>query len=352
MSSPSLKIFKNAPRVLLGAFFMLSSCENQKQENSPSVPQTQAENRQSPSLTKSLSSLKKPAPKQGKQPAQEKIRFLSYNLKNYLTMEIFRKGGLKEKRSKDPREIDALIHIITHENPQILGICEIGTPEDLSDLQARLKMAGLDLPHRVHAGGFDPVRHLAILSAYPILKNNSVTHLPFQIGKSERLMGRGILSVLIDLPLGPTHFIGLHLKSKRPLKNLDQAEIRLSEARLAKAHCNAILETDPSARLVVYGDINDTRKTPTLFTLTGRSNSHKHLADVFVKDSRDHLWTHYWAYQQQYARLDYVFTSRAMTPFIDLENSYLSDHDRWNQASDHRAVLVTFQTHPHPPSKK
>lgn len=268
---------------------------------------------------------------------------MSYNLKNYLSMEVYRKGGIKEKRPKDPAEIEAIIDIITREKPHILGICEIGTPEDLNNLQQRLKQNGLHLPHRVHTGGFDPVRHLAILSAYPILENNSQKNLPFQIGEFQRLMGRGILSVLIDLPIGPTHFVGLHLKSKRPLKYLDQASIRLQEARLAKNHCNTILQADPSAQLILYGDINDTPRTPTLSILRGRSHSKHHLKDIFVKDSRGQLWTYYWAYQQQYTRFDYVFTSRSATPLVNLKKSYLSDLEHWNQASDHRPIIITLQ---------
>ncbi len=338
--------FKNAPRILLGAFFLFSSCKNETPESSPPTSEAEAEGDTSTVTTPSVS---EEGQKNDSSPS-EGVRFMSYNIKNYLTMEVLRKGGVKEKRPKDPAEIDALIDIIAHEKPDILGICEIGTREDLAELQSRLKEAGIDLPHSIHAGGFDSVRHLAILSAFPILKNNSEHHLPFQIGEFERLMGRGILSVLIDLPGGPTHFVGLHLKSKRPLKEMDEAEIRLNEARLAKAHCDSILAADPEARIVVYGDMNDTRKTPPMSALMGRFNSKNYLGDVFVKDSRDHLWTHYWSYQQQYARFDYVLTSRSILPEVDMENSYVSDTPNWNEASDHRAVMVTFgkakNTHP------
>ena len=257
-------------------------------------------------------------------------------------MDVYVKGGVKEERPKDPVEIAALVDIIVSEKPDILGICEIGTKEDLAELQTKLKNAGLDLPHTVHAGGYDPVRRLAILSALPISANNSEDHLPFEINGRERLMGRGILSVTIDLPLGPTHFVGLHLKSKRPLSDFDEAEIRLNEARLAKAHCDRLMAENPEAHIVVYGDMNDTRKTPPMSALMGRSNSKNHLGDVFIKDSRGHLWTHYWSYQQQYARFDYVLTSKSLSPFIDMSRSYVSDTDNWNEASDHRATVVTF----------
>jgi len=270
------------------------------------------------------------------------VRFMAYNLKNYLTMDVYLKGGVKEARPKADEEVAAIIDIIIKQKPQILGICEIGTKEDLADLQSRLKAAGLDLPHAHHAGGMDTTRHLGLLSALPIAATNSQDDLSFQINDEEFLMRRGILDVTIDLPNGPTHFIGLHLKSKRPSNSFDEAEVRLNEARLAKVHCDAIIAKNPEARIVLYGDMNDTRKTPPLAIMMGRSNSNNYLEDAFVKDSRGHLWTHYWSYQQQYARFDFVLVSKTIKPEIDWEMSYIADPPNWFEASDHRPVVVTF----------
>jgi endonuclease/exonuclease/phosphatase family metal-dependent hydrolase len=336
---------KNAPRILFGAFFLFaSSCQDEPKVTSTPDPEPPPSQKKTTSPAETPAIPKEPAPEVAPEagPESTAIRFVSYNIKNYLSMEVYRKGGIKEKRPKDPSEIEALVEIIVSEKPDILGICEIGTADDLADLQSRLKKAGLDLPHTIHAGGFDSVRHLAILSALPIESNDSEHHLPFEIDGSERMMGRGILDVTINLPNGPTHFVGLHLKSKRPTKDFDEAEIRLSEARLAKAHCDAILAADPDARIVLYGDMNDTRKTPPMSALMGRSNAKNFLGDVFTKDSRGHLWTHYWSYQQQYARFDFVLVSRSIKPEVDMNHSYVGDPDNWNEASDHRPVIVTF----------
>lgn len=267
---------------------------------------------------------------------------MTYNVENYLTMTRYVEGGGKTLSAKDPKEIAALVEIILAEKPDILGICEIGTEEDLKDLQSRLKEAGLDLPHSVHTGGVDTTRHLGILSALPITANNSQREATYQIDGQDRMMGRGILDVTIDLPGGPTHFIGLHLKSKRELEDFDQAEIRLNEALLARAHCEAIMAKDPNARLVVYGDMNDTRKTPPLAALMGKFRTPTYLGDVFVKDSRGELWTHYWSYQQSYSRLDWVLVSPKVYPFVHQEKSYVVDRENWNEASDHRPIIVTI----------
>jgi endonuclease/exonuclease/phosphatase family metal-dependent hydrolase len=345
-------ISKNAPRILLGAFFLCTSCEEgEKAQKTPdqspdpvekTVPVTPPEENKPPA-TPGVTAPEPDAPKASAATTAEGIRFMAYNIENYLTMTRYVKGGGKVSSPKDPEEIAALVKIIVGEKPDILGVCEIGTEADLKDLQGKLRAAGLDLPHFVHTGGIDSTRRLGILSAFAIAGNHSKQELVYEINGHERMMGRGILDVTIDLPGGTTHFIGLHLKSKRELEDFDQAEIRLNEARLAREHCDAILAEDPNSRIVLYGDMNDTRKTPPLAMLMGKYKSDTYMGDVFAKDSRGHLWTHFWSYQQQYARFDWVMVSPALYPDVDKDNSYIADPDIWNDASDHRAVVVTLK---------
>jgi hypothetical protein len=89
--------------------------------------------------------------------------------------------------------------------------------------------------------------------------------------------------------------------------------------------------------------MNDTRKTPPLAMLMGKYKSDTYMGDVFAKDSREHLWTHFWSYQQQYARFDWVMISPSVYPDVDKANSYIADPEIWNDASDHRAVVVTLK---------
>jgi len=333
------KFFKNAPRIILGAFFLCLSC----QEERPAAPENPSDSAAEPKEAPAAPATNEDLPAVATTVESEGIRFMAYNIENYLTMDRYTKDTGRKPSPKDPAEIAALVKIIVSEKPDILGICEIGTPEDLADLQGRLTKAGLDLPHSLHTGGADQTRHLALLSSLPIAANGSREEIPYQIDGRDRMMGRGILDVTIDLPGGPTHFIGLHLKSKRELKDFDQAEIRLNEARLAREHCEALIAKDPGARLVVYGDFNDTRKTPPLAMLMGKFRSPTFLGDVFVKDSREHLWTHFWSYQQQYARFDWVLVSPSLAPLVDIEQSYIVDPEIWNDASDHRAIMVTLK---------
>ncbi|MGC6427198.1 MAG: endonuclease/exonuclease/phosphatase family protein [Akkermansiaceae bacterium] len=336
------RVFRNAPQIVLGAFFLcaigsLTSCR--KQEPKVTVESISIEENSSAEIP---SSSREKEAVTFKESPEGRVRFLSYNIKNYLTMERYVRGGGRKTSSKPEEEITALVKIIVEENPDVLGLCEIGTMDDLLDLQSRLKKAGLDLPHFEHAGGADPTRRLALLSHLPIIARNSASDLSYELESQTFQMGRGILDVTLDLPGGPTHFIGVHLKSKREIPEADQAMMRLNEAMLLRRHCNAILEKDPQGRIIVYGDMNETKGNAPIKTIRGNQKSDLFLDDVWAKDSRREVWTHYWSYQQQYARFDYVFFSRAMKPEMRFKESYVVDPIDFFDASDHRAIMVTI----------
>ena len=330
------KFLKNAP-LLAGAFFLLftfPSCKEGQSETAtwitsePDKPVAET----SPETDESTAS--KPNTTSG-----QEVRFLSYNLKNYLTM---RRG--KEYLPKPENEIKAAVALMARQKPDILGICEIGTKEDLLDLQRRLKNAGIDLPHYEHTGGRDKVRHLGLLSRYPIVETNSQSELSYEMNGENWIISRGILDATVETEKGnQLRLLGVHLKSKREINQADQELIRQNEARLLRNHMDAILEEDPSAKLVAYGDFNDTIKSKALSILRGRSNSKKHMPDFYFKDSRGELWTYFWDYQDAYSRFDYVLFSRSLRPHLVGKKSAIVDDEAWNQASDHRALMLVLK---------
>ena len=119
--------------------------------------------------------------------------------------------------------------------------------------------------------------------------------------------------------------------------------MRVSEARLLRRHVDSILAADPEARLVVYGDFNDTRPTATIKTVTGAYDSPGYLTAVPFKDSRGHSWTHYWRPHDIYSRIDFLMVTRPLRSELDFKASYIVDDPEWLDASDHRAVLAIFR---------
>ena len=119
--------------------------------------------------------------------------------------------------------------------------------------------------------------------------------------------------------------------------------MRIHEARLLRRHVDAILQADPQARLIVYGDFNDTRPSKAFKTVTGSYNDPGYLTAIPFKDSRGEAWTHHWALHDIYSRIDFVTVTRALRPEVDFESSHLIDDPGWDQASDHRPMLAIFK---------
>lgn len=270
------------------------------------------------------------------------MRFLAYNLKNYLTMRRYINGEAVY-RQKPREEIDALVQIISTAKPDILGVCEIGTQADLEDLQNRLKLAGVSLPHSHRVSGSDRTRALGLLSRYPIVGTGTPRKTNYTIEGAPFSISRGILDTTVKIPRGKIRLLGVHFKSKRPVPEADQALMRRNESLLLRQHIEEILASNPDTQLLAYGDFNDTRNSKSVSSVRGRSNSHAHLKIVELLDKRGESWTHHWRHEDIYSRIDFVMVNSMLEPHINRELSRLLDPENWETASDHRPMLIVIE---------
>jgi endonuclease/exonuclease/phosphatase family metal-dependent hydrolase len=156
-------------------------------------------------------------------------------------------------------------------------------------------------------------------------------------------MSRGILDATVKTGVDPVRFLGVHLKSKREIPEADQEMMRRAEAHLLRQHATSILEKDPAAQLIVYGDFNDTRQASAIRTIRGPRNSPLSLGMTFLRDSRGETWTHNWSYQDVYSRFDYVFFSPAVQDLVNWDACRVIDDPETLDASDHRALLFVLK---------
>jgi endonuclease/exonuclease/phosphatase family metal-dependent hydrolase len=269
------------------------------------------------------------------------VIFASYNLENYFQASDFPDG--REKISKSPEAIAAEIRVIQDIHPDILGVCEMGPPAEFADFKARLKSAGLDYPFSEYVAGPDPQRHVALLSVYPIASHQSLTDVPYELDGREEKILRGILDVTVTIGEAKVRFMGVHLKSKLKDTPEDDVELRRNEAHLLRKHVDDVLDADAAARLVVYGDFNDTKNEPSMKEVMGLRNSDRALRDLWLKDANGDHWTEYWNAADEYSRIDYILVTRDLLPAVDYPKSYLYRSPYWNDASDHRAVVAAFR---------
>lgn len=271
------------------------------------------------------------------------LRFITYNVRNWLTED--RISGKETIKGKPKPEIQrkTAIALLSRHAPDVVGLCEIGSAVDLAEIQESLKAQGVHLPYSHFTGGTDPVRHLGLLSRFPIVSTAKPTETEFSHGGQSYGINRGILDATIEARGKSYRFVGVHLKSKRDTEQGDQAAIRLNEARLLRRHIDSILKVDPQARLVVYGDLNDSRSSPVVKAVLGKNQSPGHLMAVLAKDSSGNTWTHRWVLHDIYSRIDYVIVSRSLRKDVVVKAARVIDDADWANASDHRPVLTVFR---------
>ncbi len=328
----------------LGAFFLALVCSSCKEEDRDpgGIGQPPASTAPAPTPAVSASAAAEPPRVRETKEDGRAIRFVAYNVENWLTMERFVNGKAIPGVAKPEKERRAVVEAILSSRPDILGISEIGNESDVEDLKKHLSDAGMPLPHSHLSRGGDPTRSLVILSRFPIGSTKMHENLGYRLGDRAYLMQRGILDASVNTPAGALRFLGVHLKSKREVEEGDQEEMRRSEGHLLRRELDRILQEDPQARLVVYGDFNDTRQSSTIKTVHG-SGKGSRLKMVALKDSRGHYWTHHWSSEDVYSRIDYVFVSPALGRAVAWDQCKILDNGAVAVASDHRPLLVVLK---------
>lgn len=261
----------------------------------------------------------------------------AYNVENWLLMD--RDGYPNEPKPEESR--DKVASILAGIRPDVLGVAEIGTKADLADLQERLKKNGVDLPHAEWIESSDTNRHVALLSRFPVVERFSRTADTYQLDGRTMRIQRGILDVKVRVNDGYAfRVIMLHLKSKRQVEGIDQATMRLEEARLVRAHVGKALKHEPSLNLVVMGDLNDTEDTPAIRAIAGEPPFQLH--DLKPVSTNGYFGTHYYRGNKSFSRIDYLLASPGMFHEFVAGSARIAQPENWFDASDHLAVSAQF----------
>lgn len=267
----------------------------------------------------------------------------SYNLENFVGDDTSQETAAgRHTAPKSEKAIAAVVRIVKEISPDILGVCEMGSPAEFAVFQQRLRESDLPYAETEYVQGADPDRHLALLSRFPIVARHSEADVSFEVNGVPRKMGRGILDVTVRiLPGYDLRLVGVHLKSKLVIPE-GEALVRRHEANLVRQHLDAILTAEPQARLLLYGDFNDTRNEAPILEIAGPRGSPTHLGEISTHDTVGDRWTHYWKVADLYSRIDYFFASRELSREIVPAKSGIYRSDYWNEASDHRPIFISI----------
>jgi len=89
--------------------------------------------------------------------------------------------------------------------------------------------------------------------------------------------------------------------------------------------------------------MNDTKNSPPLRTIKGPAQGDLALKTIELEANDGTRWTQFWSYQDIYSRFDFALTSKAMNQHIHKDKSYVLMVPKGDQASDHRALIITLQ---------
>ena len=280
--------------------------------------------------------------------AADRFSVATFNVENYLAVPV--PGRTTKPAEAKARVRDTLLAV----RADILAVQEMGGTNALLELRAALAAGGWQYPHWEHVSGHDPHIHVALLSRFPIVARRAHTDDNFLLQGRRFHVSRGFLEA--DLQVGPSSRVTVmvaHLKSKRPVPEADQAELREQEARLLREKIDAHLNARPDAPLLVLGDFNDTRAAKPVRILIGRGRTA--LVDVrpeeafrvqpdapFQRSAANITWTYFYAREDTYSRFDYVLVNRVLADRLVPEQTCVVALPWWRVASDHRPVLATF----------
>jgi endonuclease/exonuclease/phosphatase family metal-dependent hydrolase len=276
-------------------------------------------------------------------PEPESIVFCSYNLENFSEGTLADEASRQSAKPKSAKAIETQFRIIREISPDVLGVCEMGSPAMLERFRSELKRAGLDFSHTEYVAAADDERHLALLSRFPIVARDSQPEVRFELNGREEFVRRGILDVTLQLNAGyRLRCVGVHLKSQLPVPQ-GEALIRRFEAQKLRQHVDRILATDANTNLICYGDFNDNRNEPMFHEVIGVRGSRGFLTELPCADAFGDRWTHYWKAADQYSRIDYLFASQGLLSEVNAGSSRIYRSEDWNVASDHRPIFTSIR---------
>ena len=263
----------------------------------------------------------------------------SFNVENWNSIE--RNGQLNQP--KPQAEKDAVISVIASVHPDVLGIEEIGTPNDLAELRAGLTGKGVVYPFVEYLPGADPDRRICLLSRFPIQARQSRTDYTYRLNDRPTPISRGILDVVLQVSEQYSfRAIVVHLKSKRTVEFGDQAVMRLEEAKLLRAHLAEVFKRNPETKLLALGDFNDTPETAPIKTVMGEAPVA--LFALPCQTAKGYTGTHLWRFHSEWSRLDYLLASRALSNDFVAGSAHIYEGPDAGVASDHRLIYASFRT--------
>lgn len=262
------------------------------------------------------------------------VRFVMQNVNNYFVAGEQQRGRyVVHPKPEEARE--AVADVLAAAQPAIVGLIEIGGPAALADLRARLAKRGLDFPYYRVLVRSGEDRALALLSRYPIVRDESQAQYGLY-GQKRRKMLRGILDITVKTDDDRLfRIIGAHLKSRVAKDGDAAADLRNQEARTLAMYLQTAQRQHPRVPLIVYGDWNDTPEDASVQIVEQGVSADAAMTRLAPRDTRGEEWTHFYKEKKEYSVLHGRMQPRKGCGIIDIPAA--------EKASDHRALWADLR---------
>ena len=284
--------------------------------------------------------------------AAETFRVATYNVENYLDQPTESRPQPKSARARAK-----VCESICALNPDVIALEEMGGTNALMELRDSLKVKGLDFPYWEHVSGWDTNIHVAVLSKLRILASHPHTNDSFLLDGRRFSVSRGFAEVDIQAATNFTFtLIAAHLKSRRPVPEADEAQLRLQEAKVLRGIVDEHFKADANAKLIVLGDFNNVKNSDSTKEIIGRGkfkltdtrpaerNGDNAPNEIPRFEPRNVTWTHYYGVEDTYSRIDFILLSPAMARDWVTNETYALTIPNWGVGSDHRPIVAQFET--------
>lgn len=231
-------------------------------------------------------------------------------------------------------------------NADILTLTEVGGKEDLKVLIDELKKIGITYNHWEVCDCRDKFtqQHVAVLSKFPI-KNvvSEITgrsiYLEEADGDEEGETGisKG-MKVTVTVDKKDIEVFVFHLKSERG--GFESDAKRIAQASIAR---RAIIKSlNEGKKVIVTGDLNSEKKSPSLYRIRGFDDIYEELVQTgntrYFKNM-DVRWTY--NYKGEPEQIDHILISPDLAARRGIETSILKTDD--DTISDHNPVIVKIK---------
>jgi len=304
-------------------------------------------------------------------PAQEPepdFTVATFNVFNWGLANRHIDGVFQRDAMKPESEKKAVVNIIKELNADVLVIQEIilnDAQANIKDIRNHIADAGLSYPHYVFSTGEDTRIGLLLLSRLPFIESHILNEDEFSLKNSSGArttlrVSRGIAHAAVEpLPGKRIDILGVHFKSRIAKSEYDDPDtgvrgdlgIRRQEALIARGHALRLLREHPGTRIIILGDFNDHTRHPNepegpIEILTRPRDTVLPLHILNITDNVGDLWTHYFAAQATYDRIDMIIVNDPLRrEFLPAHSFIYRQKDGlpcWRDASDHRAVRAAF----------